>query len=104
MASLSCPSRPSTTTFCWSSGAASGQDARIAVWQPGELHPAALLSGHSAPVVALAVSPDGSMLASASWDHTARLWPLDSLPHPGTTSVRVLEGHAQNVNGVAFTP
>jgi cytochrome c len=45
-----------------------------------------------------AVSPDGKTLASASWDHTARLWPLDDgVP-------RVFEGNAQNVNGVAFTP
>ena len=38
------------------------------------------------------------MLASASWDHTVRLWPLAG------GAPRVLEGHAQNVNGVAFTP
>ena len=38
------------------------------------------------------------MLASASWDHTARLWPLAG------GAPRVIEGHAQNVNGVAFTP
>jgi cytochrome c len=38
------------------------------------------------------------MLASASWDHTARLWPLAG------GAPRVIAGHAQNVNGVAFTP
>src|SRR5262249_57250139 len=46
----------------------------------------------------LSVSPDGSALASASWDHTARLWPLAG------GAPRVIEGHAQNVNGVAFAP
>jgi cytochrome c len=76
----------------------SGEDARIAIWGPGEPAPLAVLEGHRAPVVALAISPDGGTLASASWDHTARLWPLAG----GTP--RVLEGHAQNVNGVAFTP
>ena len=50
------------------------------------------------PIVGLAVSPDGKTLASASWDNTARLWPL------GGGTPRVLEGHQQNVNGVAFTP
>ncbi len=78
----------------------SGEDARIAIWRPGTMAPSTLLAGHGAPVVALAVSPDGTMLASASWDHTARVWPLaeaDGVP-------RVLEGHAQNVNGIAFTP
>jgi cytochrome c len=78
--------------------ATSGQDAQIAIWGPGEPTPLALLQGHKAPVVGLAVSPDGSKLASASWDHTARLWGLDG------GAPRVLEGHTQNVNGVAFTP
>jgi cytochrome c len=78
--------------------ATSGEDARIAIWTPGAPQPAKMLEGHTAPVVALAISPDGTTLASASWDHTARLWPLaGGMP-------RVIEGHAQNVNGVAFAP
>jgi len=76
----------------------SGEDARIAIWRAGELKPAMVLEGHTAPVVGLAVSPDGATLASASWDHTARLWPLAG------GAPRVIEGHTQNVNGVAFTP
>jgi len=76
----------------------SGEDARIAIWGPGEQAPLSVLQGHAAPVVALAVSRDGSKLASASWDHTARLWPL------AAGAPRVLEGHSQNVNGIAFTP
>src|SRR5207244_4018623 len=51
------------------------------------------------PIVALAVSPDGSALASASWDGTARIWPL-----AGSGAPRAIEGHRQNVNGVAFMP
>jgi cytochrome c len=78
--------------------ATSGEDARIALWTPGEQQPSTVLEGHAAPVVALAVSPDGTKLASASWDRTARLWPL------GGGAPRVIDGHAQNVNGVAFTP
>jgi cytochrome c len=77
--------------------ATSGEDARIAIWTPGEATPSLVLEGHKAPVVALAVSPDGATLASASWDHTARLWPLAG------GAPRVIEGHTQNVNGVAFT-
>ena len=46
------------------------------------------------PIAALALSPDGATLASASWDRTVRLWPL------GGGAPRVLEGHANNVNGV----
>jgi cytochrome c len=76
----------------------SGEDARIAIWGPGEQTPLSVLHGHAAPVVALAVSRDGSKLASASWDHTARLWPLAG------GAPRVLEGHSQNVNSIVFTP
>ncbi len=77
-----------------------GEDARIALWRPGEPQPAAVLEGHKGPIVALALSPDETMLASAAWDRSVRLW---RLADPGAAP-RVLEGHAQNVNGVAFTP
>jgi cytochrome c len=75
-----------------------GSDARIAIWNAGETKPRIVLAGHTAPIVALAVSPDGKFLASASWDHTVRLWPLAG------DRLRVLKGHRQNVNGVAFLP
>ena len=65
---------------------------------PATPQPDAVLEGHTAPIAALAVSPDGATLASASWDQTVRLWPLaGGVP-------RVLDGHTQNVNGVAFAP
>lgn len=79
--------------------ASAGADAQIAIWTAGRSKPDTILSGHDAPVVALAVSPDRTTLASASWDSTVRLWPLDGVGKP-----RVLQGHSQNVNGVAFTP
>jgi cytochrome c len=75
-----------------------GADGRIAIWREGEAQPGKVLEGHTAPIVALSVSPDGAWLASAAWDHTVRVWPLSG------GAPRVLEGHNQNVNGVAFTP
>jgi cytochrome c len=77
--------------------ATAGADGRIAIWTSGKTEPDAVLEGHTAPIVALAASPDGATLASASWDHTVRLWPLAG----GTP--RVLDQHTQNVNGVAFS-
>jgi cytochrome c len=75
-----------------------GADGRIAIWSDGKQQPDTVLQGHTAPIVALGVSPDGATLASAAWDNTVRLWPLAG------GAPRVLEGHTQNVNGVAFTP
>jgi cytochrome c len=77
--------------------ATAGADGRIAIWSPDKTEPDAVFEGHTAPIVALALSPDGATLASASWDQTVRLWPLAG------GAPRVLEGHTQNVNGVAFT-
>jgi cytochrome c len=82
--------------------ASAGEDTRIAIWTPGATKPVAVLQGHKAPVVALAVSPDGATLASASWDHTARVWSLADIANNGEP--RVLDGHKDNVNGVAFAP
>jgi cytochrome c len=78
--------------------ATAGEDARIAIWTTGETRPARVLEGHTAPIVSLAVSPDGTTLASAAWDSKVRLWPLAG------GEPRVLEGHKDNANGVAFTP
>src|SRR6476619_8103985 len=77
--------------------ATAGADGRIAVWTFGKTEPDTVFEGHTAPIVALAASPDGATLASASWDHTVRLWPLAG------GAPRVLGEHTQNVNGVAFT-
>ena len=46
--------------------ATAGADGRIAIWTPGKAEPDAVLEGHTAPIVALAASPDGTTLASAS--------------------------------------
>jgi cytochrome c len=75
--------------------ASSGEEGRIALWPsaPGP-RPQHVLEGHGGPVAALAVR--GGVLASASWDGTARVWNLDG------GLVRVLEGHQGNVNAVAF--
>lgn len=78
--------------------ATAGADGRIAIWTAGNTMPDTVLEGHTAPISALAISPDGATLASVSWDQTVRLWPLAG------GAPRVLEGHTQNVNGVAFAP
>lgn len=76
--------------------ATAGEDGKVLLWRAGQPAPERRLEGHTGPVVALAVSPDRTRLGSASWDGTARLWPL-----AGGPSV-VLSGHAGNVNGIGF--
>ena len=57
------------------------------------------LQGHTNDVLSLAFSPCGRKLASASFDHTVRLWSVAS-----GACMRVLQGHTDEVYGVAFLP
>src|SRR3954464_6873230 len=47
-------------------GATAGADGRVAIWSPGGAQPDRVLEGHTAPIAALALSPDEKTLASAS--------------------------------------
>ncbi|WP_410574903.1 hypothetical protein [Amycolatopsis sp. cmx-4-61] len=58
------------------------------------------LTGHTGRVNTVALRPDGQVLATASWDGTARLWDVHDPHHP--RPLGVLAGHEGNVNNVAF--
>ncbi|MBB5896068.1 WD40 repeat domain-containing protein [Kutzneria kofuensis] len=60
------------------------------------------LKGHEQNVASVAFSPDGKLLATASFDHTARLWDLSNPAHP--RSLPEIAGHTDSVDAVAFSP
>ncbi|HYI10437.1 MAG TPA: caspase family protein [Thermoanaerobaculia bacterium] len=55
--------------------------------------------GHSAPVHAIAYSPDGRLVVTASNDATARLWDA-ATGH----ELRTLAGHTEGIDAVAVSP
>jgi WD40 repeat protein len=64
---------------------------------PGAL---AILHGHTARLWDVAFSPDGRIVASASVDHSVRLWDARTHKQLG----RPLTGHTKEVDSVAFSP
>ena len=57
------------------------------------------LEGHTDPVYAVAWSPDGKTIATASFDNTVRLWDAAT-----RKEIKKFEGHSKLVLTVAFSP
>jgi WD40 repeat protein len=58
------------------------------------------MTGHTAPVLAVAFSPNGRLLVSGSQDTTLRLWNAET----GTPMGNPMTGHTAAVTDVAFGP
>ena len=58
-----------------------------------------ILEGHTGPIHAVAVTPDGKYVISGSDDHILRVWDIES-----GEELRTLEGHTDSVSAVAVTP
>uniref|UniRef100_UPI0039C72C90 NACHT and WD repeat domain-containing protein n=1 Tax=Scytonema sp. PCC 10023 TaxID=1680591 RepID=UPI0039C72C90 len=57
------------------------------------------LGGHAKQVNGVSFSPDGKMLASASYDNTVKLWDTST-----GKQIKTLKGHTDWVYGVSFSP
>lgn len=58
-----------------------------------------VLKGHTDSVFAVAFSPDGTILASGSFDKTIKLWDVAT-----GKEIRTLTGHTKEVVSIAFSP
>ncbi|MGH3821808.1 MAG: WD40 repeat domain-containing protein [Pseudonocardiaceae bacterium] len=65
-------------------------------------HPLSTLTGHTGSVSGVAFRSDGHILATASYDGTARLWDISDPRRPHSQST--LTGHTNGVRSVAFSP
>jgi WD40 repeat protein len=69
-----------------------------AVPAPVVVQPARVLEGHEADVYQVEFSPDGTKVATSSFDQTARLWSVAD-----GTPLAVLSGHQSKVLALAFS-
>jgi cytochrome c len=78
--------------------ASGGFDQSMILWDPASGRARAVVRWHAGAVHALAALP-GGLFASAGEDGRIALWP----PRPGLQPLRVLEGHAEPVAGLALS-
>lgn len=83
----------------WDERAWRYKNGEIKLWRAKDYHLVSTLDNHEEPVNSLAFSPDGTILASGSWDGTSKLWRVTdgSLMH-------VFPVHTSWVRSVAFSP
>ncbi|MCC7476220.1 MAG: protein kinase [Pirellulales bacterium] len=74
-----------------------GNDAQL--WEVGTHRPVMRYSPHGA-VASAALSPDGKLVATGSWDHSAKIWDAAT----GHAIRKLVGGHLGYINAVEFSP
>ena len=77
-------------------------DGKIKMWRhnpDGTQKLIRTLPGHKEAITQIQYSPDGQLIASASWDKTIKLWDAES-----GDLVDTLKGHENGINSIAFSP
>jgi WD40 repeat protein len=74
-------------------------DTTVRIWDIASGTLRTTMTGHEGPVFAMALSPDGTKLATGSNDSTVRVWDIAT----GSEEV-ALRGHAGGVSAVTFSP
>ncbi|KAL7550251.1 hypothetical protein ACHAWF_013494 [Thalassiosira exigua] len=62
------------------------------------------LKGHAARLCNVAFHPTGKFVATTSFDHTWRLWDVETSSMSGGNELLLQDGHAREVCGVGFHP
>ena len=71
----------------------------VALWDAHDGHMIRFLDGHSDRVLAVAISPDGTRVASGGLDGMVIVWEAST-----GRKMRVLKGHSDSIRALAFNP
>jgi len=74
-----------------------GNDAQI--WDPERGRPLMQFSPHGA-VASAALSADGKLVATGSWDHSVKVWQANT----GQAQLKIVGAHQAQINSVVFAP
>ena len=80
-------------------------EGRVTIWDLATYKMVAEFLAHDRVITAMEYSPDGTRLATASWDTTAKVW--DDVFPPGTAPpepLLVLRGHMRGLTGLTWEP